>query len=543
MNIQTAWVKPPTQIGGLDHLAVQAPCINIYGRLLPGITNVTDRARYYSFYPWIVYALEQAGHRYDDVFIDHYRKADSLFTLIAERHAYTCGGDRDVHAAATTGSNNLAKQIADIKEGKPVRFSDFTHLEDGHNRYFKNKLGGLGQYYLGVLSELEIMDGTVSSGVKITNQIGKPIAEAMDKSIDRELFMETIKADLVSPDRLDQLHSFCPCQLLQNKEELGLLCDLLFVKGAFSDPDMLPRRRTLQTILHLSEELFKQDLSIDLDNFRGCVYSAALPDGSSLKLPEGLNNNRQRWAVYQRNELLSIAVQGLFYAILDCYDASGRSFDSVNELCAWFLSTDEMKELGDTFDLNAKVEYLVDHCHEWLPDLEKWMDENHEVQLARNIVQLCTSDKSVTNRTNIIVSALKILLALSHRPEVHQGYNDFIFPGHYFQYYPINLKSFIQHTDSTWRKLTLKDWVAWLTSHWGISAHLRVALRKLRGQSQSTFRVRPSDQGLEVITVPVAVFTSPRFNQALRILKDIGAIEKKTDNWNLSELGRRLKEI
>lgn len=51
MEIVTAWVKPPIQIRGLDHLGVQAPCINIYGRLLPGITNVTDRARYYSFYP------------------------------------------------------------------------------------------------------------------------------------------------------------------------------------------------------------------------------------------------------------------------------------------------------------------------------------------------------------------------------------------------------------------------------------------------------------------------------------------------------------
>ena len=66
MNIHTAWVKPPRLIGGLDHLAVQAPCISIYGKLLPGITNVTDRARYYSFYPSIVWALEKKGHTFND---------------------------------------------------------------------------------------------------------------------------------------------------------------------------------------------------------------------------------------------------------------------------------------------------------------------------------------------------------------------------------------------------------------------------------------------------------------------------------------------
>ena len=51
MEVCTAWVKPPSQIGGLDHLGVQAPCINLYGRMVPGITNVTDRARYYVLTP------------------------------------------------------------------------------------------------------------------------------------------------------------------------------------------------------------------------------------------------------------------------------------------------------------------------------------------------------------------------------------------------------------------------------------------------------------------------------------------------------------
>ena len=32
MELVTAWIKSPPQVGGLDHLAVQALCINIYGR-------------------------------------------------------------------------------------------------------------------------------------------------------------------------------------------------------------------------------------------------------------------------------------------------------------------------------------------------------------------------------------------------------------------------------------------------------------------------------------------------------------------------------
>ena len=84
----TGWVKQPKPAVGLDHLGSQAPCINLYGRLLPGITNVTDRARYYSFYPWFFWAYEKYYRSIDwDEVVSRYRRADCLFTLIAARHA------------------------------------------------------------------------------------------------------------------------------------------------------------------------------------------------------------------------------------------------------------------------------------------------------------------------------------------------------------------------------------------------------------------------------------------------------------------------
>src|ERR1039457_2867848 len=59
LRIDTDWLLPPRSINGLDHLGSQAPCVLIYSQLLPGITNVTDRARYYSFYPWVTWSLDK----------------------------------------------------------------------------------------------------------------------------------------------------------------------------------------------------------------------------------------------------------------------------------------------------------------------------------------------------------------------------------------------------------------------------------------------------------------------------------------------------
>jgi hypothetical protein len=45
---------------GLDPLGMQTGSVNIYQRLLPGISNVTLRIRYYGLYAWLArtYAKE-----------------------------------------------------------------------------------------------------------------------------------------------------------------------------------------------------------------------------------------------------------------------------------------------------------------------------------------------------------------------------------------------------------------------------------------------------------------------------------------------------
>lgn len=41
------------QKSGLDPLGMQAASVNLYQRLVPGISNVTLRIRYYGLYAWL----------------------------------------------------------------------------------------------------------------------------------------------------------------------------------------------------------------------------------------------------------------------------------------------------------------------------------------------------------------------------------------------------------------------------------------------------------------------------------------------------------
>ena len=150
-----AWVRPPEPIRGLDHLGAQAPCTALYAQLLPGITNVTDRARYYSFHPWSLWAFER---RYTDHSLDGFRRvlrrAECLFALIGIRHARSLpDADEGLHGAGMVGRFELLR----IGHEAEIQLDDFAALE-GKKRYFKNKLGGLGQYYFGPLRDLRILD-------------------------------------------------------------------------------------------------------------------------------------------------------------------------------------------------------------------------------------------------------------------------------------------------------------------------------------------------------------------------------------------------
>ncbi|UFZ03056.1 hypothetical protein LQG66_27980 [Bradyrhizobium ontarionense] len=545
MQAETAWVKPPFQVGGLDHLAVQATCINIYGRLLPGITNVTDRARYYSFYPWLIWAFDKAGHReFNDNFVERFRRADCLFCLVSQRHADVCGDDADDHSAAMVGSDTLADVARALGADGVIRLSDFSLREGAKKRYFANKLGGLGQYYLGVLRELSIIDGDATAGIRYTRQLGSVIAEQMDCSVNRALFMEAVDTDRVTAAELDALHGFCPCQLCNNPGEQKILGELFFVRDRFRDTEALPRQRSLKIILQLADLLYAKGEQLSEPLFRACIYSGSLPGGTPWAVPSALANTREKWAIYARNELLSIAVQGLFYALLDAYEASGLRMDASTDIANWFTEQREVLEALDELGQQRTFSECVADSKSWLPALADWSEKMHEVQLTERIAALSRGIKSAENRKQIVSAALKTLIALARRTNsADRQYADLVFEPDYFRYYPINLESFARHVSGSWASSTIGEVLRWLAINWGLEIHLRVALRKLRGQSQSTFRIRPSDRGMEVIAIPPAVHTRPRFNQAVRVLKDIGALEKAPLGWQLSPIGRAQFEL
>ena len=76
-----------------------------------------------------------------------------------------------------------------------MRLSDFSTTDAVPQRYFQNRLGGLGQYYLGTLQQAGLLPGDPHSGIRYTEERGGPLARAFDGGVDRESFFATHEAD------------------------------------------------------------------------------------------------------------------------------------------------------------------------------------------------------------------------------------------------------------------------------------------------------------------------------------------------------------
>lgn len=530
------WVEPAKPIRGLDHLGVQAPCIALYAQLVPGITNVTDRARYYSFNPWLIRSFEQ---RYRNHSIDEFRRvlrrAECLFALIAIRHARVLK-DRDAgrHGLGMVGRQSLLR-IAEDSDA--IRLDDHADLE-GSSRYFKNPAGGLGQYYFGALRDLRVLDYTSETEGAIPGYDkvrGSALAEAFATGMPEDAFFRLLEKPKIRWSDLDGLAEFCPCSLRNRQLERTLLLDLFLVRSeAYQSTESTNRRVTLALALDLVDRCSRLE-GYSLESvFRASTYSRALPDGKPWDVPASFLRVQSGWAIYEQNELLSLALQALFAAVLRAIerDHSGRlqNAAAAGDICVSLLPSSgrfRKRRLAD----------VVSELGLALPDLSAWQNDAHEIQRGWKILETQADDTAVEA---LVEEGVQILLSLLARGLDENPYSEFEFEPDYFDPREIHLLSFKQAWQSTWADMTVEQWARWLSIHWGIQRHLSVALRKLRGERRDTFRIRPLEQELRVVEVPPPAATVPRLGKAFQILRDLDLTDLDADAWPiLTSNGRK----
>ena len=558
---QTAWVKNSREATGQDQLGLRFFSETIYQDLLPHITNVTSRGRYYSFYPWLIRAVETRANALEDFSLQKIvRRADCLLTLIGLYHHQIAEdvGNQSFHDGFV-GAKKLSSVLNEMLEtNASVRLSRYAAEEESPDRYFKNKFGGLGQYYFGPLRDAGILAYNNNGEIHYTEDRGLMIAEAFDESVSGNDFFEVLINDWVSESDLENLVDFCPCRLSENAAEQNALIDFFFSREQiFQNPAWKKRKESLILILDYIQKSNLHGLEISLDSigvhsFLSAVYTGAL-SGRLLWEPdaERLSETKLLWRQYYAGELLSFAVQGLFCAgITKLVEGDDRVADC-KTYGNWFAE----KFVSAVEDFSGKDFTAAEEEIELnLPEIADWENEHHEINLTRRLERVVRDKSLPQKREKAVALAVRILLSLAARWRKNDDVeSDFpaSFSNQQLSEYPINLTNLLRFSEKEWRELRLGEWLAWLAARWGVENHLMIALRKLQGESLDTFKVFPSEEGLQVKEVIgdktieeilLPGFTSPRLRTTLQILWDLGVVTLENDSLELTPTGEIILE-
>jgi len=527
-EVAVGWVKAVEIAKGQDHLGSVAPCIAIYSALLPGMTNVTDRARYYSFYPWFLWKYGQSGEPLESTrFHELFRRADCLFTLIAEHHGMESADNSGSHGGGMVGGRKLIPAVSALTGNKTLKLSTFATQEDEPARYFQNRLGGLGQYYLGTLEGLGILTGRNNDFVQYDGTFGREIAQHFDAGVPANEFWATLTKDTISAKVLSALTAFCPCQLSKNAPEHSWLADLFLGRSSDLDTSTERRRRSLGLILHLTRETATDPdaAAIDVDAFRNACYSKTLPNGQVWTIPESLLEIRDHWALYQRNEILSISVQALLSVFVRALELMANAPATAHGVARFLLTAPKLRRIAKI----SWVQFLADR-KKTLPPLNDFQGPTHELRLIKGLLELKTAASQLSELASTLQDILSIVAALILRTAASGGppYSDLPITETFLTDYPINLATF-EHTKALWRGMDVGQVVEWLMHEWACETHLRIALGKLRMEHNDTFRFYPTESGLKPYQVPPFAHSNPRVRNALQILRDIGALKADTN--------------
>lgn len=550
MKVTTGWLSPPDAIGGLDHLGTQTPCQLIYQQLLPGITNVTDRARYYSLYPWLIWSFDKRHPNADaGRFVELFRRADFLLTLIAERHAQATGEPDFLHGAAMVGRTQLPTAFERLESDGVIDLDEFATREKVQTRYFKAKLGGLGQYYLGTLVELQLLDTANKEWIEYTSELGLPIAEAVESDVTKpkaDQFWRIVESGSVTAKDLNALSSFCPCGLKPGTKEHALLEELFFVDREEYAESGSQRRASIAMLLHLASSLVSRpDAELEVGTFRSAVYTGHLPGGESWSVPRSLADTAKWWGIYQANELLSISFLSLLASALyelERSQANGDTpFQTIEQLADFIATGPIGRKIVRAAGTDAYEEYVA-KLRKTSPALGDWENPKHEQQLAEELLGSQRRNHEEGDPGMLVQIAFELLALLATRLESSENpYEGLLISGDDLHRYPINLQTYKRRT-KTWQQATVREVLRDLV-HWSLVTHLHVSLRKLRQTGRSTFRFRPGELGLELTDdVPPPTRTTPRFNTTTQMLVDLGALRPLTNDrrgaMEVTALGR-----
>ena len=508
------WGASKTFITGQDMLGMQTTSIATYATLLPGLTNLTRRIRYYGFYMWL---LEQYAKTKGKVSVSEFqrfmRRGELLLAFVmAHNHTEELGVVGSLYAR-----NRLQKGIdpIDIAAGADRENNDI---------YWQYSSGAFGQYYQGSLSAIGLIAPSESEKriLVCTPDYGRKLAGLFENTIEettRKRYLTAIANGTVSRDELSNFgKDFSLTGIQPHSAEWDFFIEMLFGQD-YPKIDVPTGHATfrLETILLYLEYL---------DNRNQFKNAGSFPRSFHYRLwtkkPSVNYTACAGWHYYALNEFAHYALETLLWAFLV-----------------------DLKNQGSIPLLNM-VNSFSDQVHTTLMDnheTEKSLGDLSFQKFSIDFFQQGFAPVSLTNEIRQTgsdapfegaVHALRVL-ALIYQHDKHQISELSAYARKHGMYRNGDVTEFLSWIEKN-EYLSLPAFIRKLLLQHILNRHIEVAMRKMRNRNENTLKFILEDNILKWVDTAEPVWTSPRIDSLHQFLVDLKLVEGN----NLTDLGRQL---
>ena len=487
---------------GIDPLGMQNSSVSIYQRLLPGISNVTLRIRYYGLYVWLAehYARE-IGDTNAVTWQRQVRRAEALYALIAQAKGEETG----------IGGSDWAKRRLSNTEGNRLDFQDDTE-PGGNSHYLQNAWGVFGQAYQSQLMEVRLMCRHTHHDLATTAPgLGANLAHAFASAAGDlgGTFLRAVSRGWTTRKELEQMAPLAPSGIVRGKERDCYEAVLFSPSATAESPDGM-RQATLKLILHWARAVGSTPQT---DELRWSMYSGFLRPGVPWLLSNELERHRVRWAVYQANDILHVAMETLLEGLLThlCDYPAGCSQETLIQRAVSTTAT-HFQNPSSWADFVAAQELSADASDEHHPGSE-WTLTRHSWM---------SSSKHGMSISAQCAAAVRVLAVLQRRMAAHSeeiAIELSPLDPHGFRSLLTEL-AFLQENNG----LGFREMLSRLFLDRVLRRHLWVAMRKLKYQGDYTFLVETDDGLIRKRGEDGPAWTGPRLYNAIAFLKDVGIL-------------------
>lgn len=489
MNLLPQWTEKADK-RGLDPLGMQNSGVVLYQSLLPGISNVTLRMRYYGYYCWVSEAYARRGATNDfEAWRTWVRRAEALYALVAAR-------------AEESGVGGVDWANRRLQRGERViDFAPAASNDASQERYLRQSLGVFGGAYYTQMVEMGLFTEN-RHGIQVaTRDLGRRAADNFAEAIGpglAKLLRRTIADARVTIGELDRLEPILPSQIAEDSEERAFYETLLFAIEPSPTPRAHSRSASLCLILETAQAVEERPGPEDV---RWQLF-----DPPEEAMPEALETQRLNWEVYQCQDLMQVASAALLaWAILLIQEShAGRTIVEIHAVVVERLSALEDEALAGSWKALRSDTNPADFAFREAWDILTNPRGAAEAKAVHAIRLMAALHQRLLDRPDLAEAVLRDLPGRG--------------PAHSLS------------TELEWLQGNEVQPVINLVADYIVERVVRrhswVAMQKLRRQRDYTFLFEARDGRLAYLKGYQPVATKPRLAPAIQFLEDIHLIDE-----------------